>query len=44
MKPTQKKSKKGAKKGFVKVKSDFRCGLSQAEKLAQFRQGFLRQN
>jgi hypothetical protein len=44
MKPTQKKSKTRVKKGFVKVKSDFRCGLTQAEKLAQFRQGFLRKN
>jgi hypothetical protein len=44
MKPTQKKSKTGVKKSFIKVKSDFRCGLTQAEKLAQFRQGFLRKN
>jgi hypothetical protein len=44
MKTTQKKLEKSAKKGFVKVKSNFRCGLTQAEKIAQFRQGFLRKN
>ena len=42
MKTTQKKSEASVKKGFIKVKSDFRCGLSKAEKIEQFRKGFLK--
>jgi len=42
MKTNQKQSKTSVKKGFVKVKSNFRCGLTQAEKIEQFRKGFLK--
>jgi len=40
MKKEKSKSEKTNKKSFIKAISNFHCGLSNAQKLEQFKRGF----